>query len=102
MFLLPFCAGPYRQRGYADSSFFEKPSPGTGATLLVECLAYAAIGRPVPAMTEGRDEDEWQQTPYRQVSSRGSIHFSLTTWGSAGLGDGFRRGHRPPCGKIGY
>ena len=39
----------------------EKPTPGTGATLMVDCLAYPAIGRPVPAMTEGRDEDEWRK-----------------------------------------
>lgn len=40
---------------------FEKPSPGTGATLLVDMLAFAATGRPIPTMTEGRDEDEWRK-----------------------------------------
>jgi hypothetical protein len=39
----------------------EKPSPGTGATLLVDMLSYPAIGRTVPAMTEGRDEEEWRK-----------------------------------------
>lgn len=39
----------------------EKPSPGTGATLLVEMLAYLALGRLIAGMTEGRDEDEWRK-----------------------------------------
>ena len=60
MFLLPF-ARDLIGSGATPIHLFEKPSPGTGATLLVECLAYAAIGRPVPAMTEGRDEDEWRK-----------------------------------------
>ncbi len=40
---------------------FEKPSPGTGATLLVDMLALPATGQPIPTMTEGRDEDEWRK-----------------------------------------
>jgi hypothetical protein len=39
----------------------EKPTPGTGATLLVDMLALPATGRPIPTMTEGRDEDEWRK-----------------------------------------
>ncbi len=39
----------------------EKPSPGTGATLMVDVAMYPAIGRPVAAMTEGRNEDEWRK-----------------------------------------
>jgi hypothetical protein len=39
----------------------EKPSPGTGATLLVDVLAFPALGRPLPTITEGRDEDEWRK-----------------------------------------
>jgi hypothetical protein len=39
----------------------EKPSPGTGATLLVEMLAYLALGRLIAGMTEGQDEDEWRK-----------------------------------------
>jgi hypothetical protein len=39
----------------------EKPAPGTGASLLVTSLLYPALGRPVPALTEGRDEDEWRK-----------------------------------------
>jgi phage/plasmid primase-like uncharacterized protein len=40
---------------------FEKPSPGTGATLLIQALAYVSIGRDPAMMTEGRDEDEWRK-----------------------------------------
>ena len=40
---------------------FEKPSPGTGATLLVDMLSLPSTGRPIPTMTEGRDEDEWRK-----------------------------------------
>ena len=39
----------------------EKPTPGTGATLLTDVLIYPATGRPIAAMTEGRDEDEWRK-----------------------------------------
>ena len=39
----------------------EKPAPGTGATLLTDVLIYPATGRPIAAMTEGRDEDEWRK-----------------------------------------
>jgi hypothetical protein len=40
---------------------FEKPSPGTGATLLVDMLSLPATGRALATMTEGRDEDEWRK-----------------------------------------
>ena len=39
----------------------EKSTPGTGATLLADCLTFPALGRPLVAMTEGRDEDEWRK-----------------------------------------
>lgn len=54
---------------------FEKPSPGTGATLLVDLLAYPAIGRPIPAMTEGRDEDEWRKRVTASLRSGSSYLF---------------------------
>lgn len=40
---------------------FEKPSPGTGATLLADVLLYPATGRNLAALTEGRDEEEWRK-----------------------------------------
>ncbi|MFZ1936270.1 MAG: hypothetical protein WCB27_13260 [Thermoguttaceae bacterium] len=60
LFLLPFVR-EIIGNGATPIHLVEKPSPGTGATLLVDCLAYPAIGRPVAAMTEGRDEDEWRK-----------------------------------------
>ncbi len=57
--LLPFAAGLID--GCTPFHLVEKPCPGTGATLLVDSLAYLPLGRPVAAMTEGRDEDEWRK-----------------------------------------
>ena len=39
----------------------EAPTPGTGKGLLVHAALWPATGIPVPAMTEGRDEDEWRK-----------------------------------------
>jgi len=39
----------------------EKPTPGTGGTLLASVLALPALGRMVPAMTEGGDDAEWRK-----------------------------------------
>ena len=39
----------------------EKPTPGTGATKLVDTLLGVALGRSVPVMTESRDEDDWRK-----------------------------------------
>jgi putative DNA primase/helicase len=36
----------------------DKPSPGTGATLLVTALLIPALGRPAALTTQGRDEEE--------------------------------------------
>ncbi|MCP4542457.1 MAG: hypothetical protein GY832_35485 [Chloroflexi bacterium] len=38
-----------------------KPSPGTGASLLVGALLYPASSRAITAMTEGSDDDEWRK-----------------------------------------
>jgi hypothetical protein len=51
----------------------EKPGPGTGATLLVDCLAYPSLGRPLPVITEGRDEDEWRKRLTSKLQSGPSI-----------------------------
>lgn len=39
----------------------EKPSPGTGASLLVEMISMIATGGPAGVLTEGNDEDEWRK-----------------------------------------
>jgi hypothetical protein len=46
---------------------FEAPSPGTGKTLLVDVLAFPALGREVSAMTEGKDEDEWRKRLFAKL-----------------------------------
>jgi hypothetical protein len=59
LLLLPFTrdliAGP------TPLHLVEKPSPGTGATLLVDMLSLPSIGRAIPAMTEASDEEEWRK-----------------------------------------
>ena len=39
----------------------EKPTPGTGATLMVDAIATILTGSGASVMTEGRDEDEWRK-----------------------------------------
>ncbi len=39
----------------------EKPTPGTGASLLLTVIAMVATGAPPAMMSEGRDEDEWRK-----------------------------------------
>lgn len=39
----------------------ESPTPGTGKTLLAETLTVVALGRVFPAMTEGRNDEEWRK-----------------------------------------
>ena len=41
---------------------FEKPTPGTGASLLVQLLCYLACGSVPAAMTPPQDEAEWRRT----------------------------------------
>jgi hypothetical protein len=59
LLLLPFA------RALIDGStpfhLIEKPAPGTGASLLASVLVYPSLGRSAPALTEGRDEDEWRK-----------------------------------------
>lgn len=38
-----------------------KSGSGTGKSLLADMIAVPALGRPVPAMAEGRDGDEWRK-----------------------------------------
>src|SRR5262245_11863466 len=39
----------------------EKPSPGTGGSLLAEVLIYPSIGGFPPILTEAREQDEWRK-----------------------------------------
>jgi hypothetical protein len=50
----------------------EKPSPGTGATLMVDAIATVLTGAGASVMTEGRDDEEWRKrvtAKLRQVPS---------------------------------
>lgn len=67
LLLLPFCRDLID--GPAPLHLIEKPTPGTGATLLVDALLFPATGRPVSAMTEGRDEDEWRKRIFAKLRS---------------------------------
>jgi putative DNA primase/helicase len=53
----------------------EKPTPGTGASLLVDMLMGPALGRSVPVMTEGRDEDEWRKRLTAKLLSAPQVIF---------------------------
>ncbi|MDP9365825.1 MAG: ATPase, partial [Chloroflexota bacterium] len=59
LLLLPFVRGLVA--GPTPLHLIEKPTPGTGASLLADVLTRLATGRPVGAMAEGRDEDEWRK-----------------------------------------
>jgi len=39
----------------------EKPTPGTGATLMVDAIATILTGTGASVMTEGRDDEEWRK-----------------------------------------
>lgn len=71
LLLLPFVRGLID--GPTPLHLIEKPSPGTGASLLADMLTYPAIGRPAPAMTEGRDEDEWRKRITAKLSTGASV-----------------------------
>lgn len=54
-FVRPLIEGP------TPLHLIEKPTPGTGATLLVDAIAVVATGHSASIMTEGRDEEEWRK-----------------------------------------
>ena len=50
----------------------EKPTPGTGATLMVDAVATILTGSGASVMTEGRDDEEWRKrvtAKLRQIPS---------------------------------
>lgn len=59
LLLLPFVREMIS--GPVPLHLIEKPSPGTGAGLLLEAITVPAMGRPPAVITEGRDEDEWRK-----------------------------------------
>ena len=55
--LLPFARSLVT--GPTPLHLIEKPTPGTGGTLLAQIAAVPALGRPAPTMTEGADDADW-------------------------------------------
>ena len=61
---MSFLVLPYARElieGPTPLHLFEKPSPGTGATLLADVLTMGMTEGRFSTMTEGRDEDEWRK-----------------------------------------
>lgn len=54
-FVRPMIDGP------TPLHLIEKPTPGTGATLMVDAIAIVTTGCSASIMTEGRDEEEWRK-----------------------------------------
>ena len=50
-----------------------KSTPGTGATLLANVIGLLATGEAPPAMTEGRDEEEWRKRMHAKLTSGAAI-----------------------------
>ena len=58
--------------GSTPLHLIEKPTPGTGATLMVDAVAMIVTGGGVSVMVEGRDDEEWRKritAKLRQVPS---------------------------------
>ncbi len=47
--------------GATPVHLIEKPTPGTGATLMVEAISEIATGARASVLTEAHDEDEWRK-----------------------------------------
>lgn len=54
-FVRPMVEGP------TPLHLIEKPTPGTGATLMVDAIATILTGAGASVMTEGRDDEEWRK-----------------------------------------
>lgn len=52
---------------------FEKPTPGTGATLLVDLVTLGVTGGRFATMSEGRDEDEWRKRITAKLMSGAAV-----------------------------
>lgn len=59
LLLLPFVRD--LMDGATPLHLIEKPTPGTGASLLADVLTFPALGRPLSTLTEGREEEEWRK-----------------------------------------
>jgi hypothetical protein len=52
---------------------FDKPSPGSGATLLVDVIARVVTGRPARIMTQGRDDEELRKRITSQLMAGAAV-----------------------------
>jgi putative DNA primase/helicase len=66
-FLLPYVRTMID--GPTPLHLIEKPTPGTGASLLANVLTYPALGTHVSAMSEGKDEEEWRRRILAKLSA---------------------------------
>jgi putative DNA primase/helicase len=70
--LLLLCFVRSMIEGPTPLHLIEKPTPGTGATLMVDSIATILTGTGASVMTEGRDDEEWRKrvtAKLRQVPS---------------------------------
>jgi putative DNA primase/helicase len=71
LWLLPFARELIA--GITPLHLIEKPSPGTGASLLADALTFPFLGRSVSVLTEGSDEDEWRKRITAKLTTAASI-----------------------------
>lgn len=53
----------------------EKPTPGTGGTLLVNVLTFVFTGGVPTVMTEGKDDDEWRKRITAEIRGGSTVIF---------------------------
>jgi putative DNA primase/helicase len=73
MFLQPFVRPMIE--GATPLYLIEKPTPGTGATLMVQALMYPFLGGIAPATTEGRSEEEWRKRITAKLQDAPALFF---------------------------
>jgi hypothetical protein len=71
LLLLPFVRELIN--GPTPLHLIEKPSPGTGATLLVDMLLYPILGHDAAGMSEATDEAEWRKRLTAKLLDGGPI-----------------------------
>src|SRR5262245_24405850 len=71
LLLLPFARELIA--GITPLHLIEKPSPGTGASLLADALTFPFLGRSVSVLTEGTNDDEWRKRITAKLISGGSL-----------------------------
>jgi DNA primase len=73
MFLQPFVRPMIA--GATPLYLIEKPTPGTGATLMVQALLYPFIGGLIAAATEGHSEEEWRKKITAKLQDAPAVFF---------------------------